>query len=34
VAATDTRVAVVWTTARQLNNNDHTGGYAVFACTQ
>ncbi len=34
VAATDTRVAVVWTTAKVLNNNDHTGGYAIFACTQ
>lgn len=34
VAATDTRVAVVWTTAKVLDNNDHTGGYAIFACTQ
>lgn len=34
VAATDTRIAVAWTTARALNNNDHTGGYAIFACTQ
>lgn len=33
VAATDTRVAVAWTTAKVLNNNDHTGGYALFACT-
>ncbi len=34
VAATDTRVAVVWTTAKVLNNNDATGGYAVFGCTK
>lgn len=34
VAATDTRVAVAWTTAKVLTNNDHTGGYAVFACTK
>ena len=34
LAATDTRVAVAWTTAKVLNNNDHTGGYAIFACTQ
>jgi hypothetical protein len=33
IAATDTRVAVAWTTAKALNNNDHTGGYAIFACT-
>ena len=33
VAATETRVAVVWTTAKFLQNNDTTGGYAVFACT-
>lgn len=33
VAATDTRVAVVWSTASVLTNNDRTGGYAVFACT-
>lgn len=33
VAATDTRVAVAWTTARQLTSNDATGGYAVFACS-
>jgi len=33
VAATETRVAVVWTTAKVLTNNDSTGGYAVFACT-
>jgi hypothetical protein len=34
VAATEKRVAVAWTTAKVLNNNDHTGGYAIFACTQ
>jgi hypothetical protein len=34
VAANATRVAVVWTTAKALTNNDSTGGYAVFACTQ
>lgn len=34
IAATDTRVAVAWTTAKALSNNDHTGGYAIFACTQ
>lgn len=34
VAATDSRVAVVWTTAKLLTNNDPAGGYAVFACTQ
>jgi hypothetical protein len=33
VAATDTRVAVVWGTAKNLGNNDAVGGYAVFACT-
>jgi hypothetical protein len=33
VAATATRVAVAWTTAKVLSNNDSTGGYAVFACT-
>jgi hypothetical protein len=33
VAATASRVAVAWTTAKVLNNNDSTGGYAVFACT-
>ena len=32
VAASDTRVGVVWTTARQLTANDPTGAYAVFAC--
>jgi len=34
VAATATRVAVAWTTAKVLTNNDNTGGYAVFACTK
>lgn len=33
VAATESRVAVVWTTARILSRNDTTGFYAVFACT-
>ena len=33
VAATDSRVAVVWTTAKVLTNNDPAGGYAVFGCT-
>ena len=33
VAASDTRVAVVWTTAKELGGNDAAGGYAVFACT-
>jgi hypothetical protein len=33
VAASDTRVAVVWGTGRQLGDNDPVGGYAVFACT-
>jgi hypothetical protein len=33
VTATDTRVAVAWTTGRQLGPNDAAGGYAVFACT-
>jgi len=34
VAVSDTRVAVAWTTAKILQANDTTGGYAVFACTQ
>lgn len=34
VAATNSRVAVAWTTARFLTNNDSSGGYAVFACTR
>lgn len=33
VAASATRVAVAWTTAKSLTNSDPTGGYAVFACT-
>lgn len=33
IAATSSRVAVAWTTAKVLTNNDSTGGYAVFACT-
>lgn len=34
VAASQSRVAVVWTTAKELGMNDAAGGYAVFACTQ
>jgi hypothetical protein len=34
VAATATRVAVAWTTAKELTKNDPTGGYAVFGCTK
>ncbi|MBX3207168.1 MAG: hypothetical protein KF764_19125 [Labilithrix sp.] len=33
VAATSSRVAVAWTTAKVLGGNDPAGGYAVFACT-
>ena len=33
VAATSSRVAVAWTTAKVLTSNDNSGGYAVFACT-
>jgi hypothetical protein len=33
VAASDTRVAVVWTTGQMLSGNDVVGGYALFACT-
>jgi hypothetical protein len=33
IAATDSRVAVAWTTATKLERNDAAGGYAVFACT-
>jgi hypothetical protein len=33
MAASDTRVAVVWTTAKQLTEHDVLGGYAVFACS-
>lgn len=32
VAASDTRVAVVWGTGRQLGPDDPVGGYAIFAC--
>ena len=34
VAATDRRVAVVWTNAKILGPNDGTGGYAVFGCSE
>jgi hypothetical protein len=34
IAATDKRVAVAWTTAKVLQKNDGSGGYAVFACSQ
>lgn len=33
VTATQSRVAVVWTTAKELGPSDRAGGYAVFACT-
>lgn len=33
VAATESRVAVAWTTAKVLGGNDPAGGYAVFGCT-
>ena len=33
VSATASRVAVAWTTGKQLGANDASGGYAVFACT-
>jgi hypothetical protein len=32
IAASDTRVGIVWTTASKLTPNDATGGYAVLAC--
>ena len=32
VAASDTRVAIVWIAGRSLTPNDSVGGYAVFAC--
>jgi hypothetical protein len=32
VAASDTRVTVVWTTGKTLTDNDPVGGYAIFAC--
>lgn len=34
VAASDSRVAVAWTTSKLLGPNDGTGGYAVFACAK
>lgn len=34
IAASSSRVAVAWTTAKTLTANDPTGGYAVFACGQ
>jgi hypothetical protein len=34
VAATETRIAVVWTNTRVLAPNDNTGSYAIFACTK
>jgi hypothetical protein len=33
VAASDTRVAVVWGTGKTIGSDDDVGGYAVFACT-
>jgi hypothetical protein len=33
VAASDTRVGVVWTTGKTLTDKDAVGGYAVFACS-
>ena len=33
IAASDTRVVVVWTTGKTLGENDIVGGYALFACT-
>ncbi len=33
ITATDSRVAVTWTTGKTLQKNDVLGGYAVFACT-
>ncbi|HEX7667823.1 MAG TPA: hypothetical protein VF407_25020 [Polyangiaceae bacterium] len=32
VAASDTRVAVVWSTGRELGPDEAVGGYAIFAC--
>ncbi len=34
VAATDTRVAVAWTTGKNLTDKDTVGGYALFACSR
>jgi hypothetical protein len=33
VAASETRVAVVWTAGKTLTDKDAVGGYAVFACS-
>ncbi len=33
IAATDTHVAVAWTTTQILAGNDVVGGYAVYACS-
>jgi hypothetical protein len=33
VAASDTRVAVVWGSGSTIGTDDVVGGYAVFACT-
>ncbi len=33
IAASETRVAVVWTAGRSLTDKDAVGGYAVFACS-
>jgi len=33
IAASDTRVAVVWTAGKTLTDKDAVGGYAVFACS-
>jgi len=32
ITATDSRVAIAWTTARQLGADEPVGGYAVFSC--
>jgi hypothetical protein len=32
VAASETRVAVAWTTGQQLTRNEPMGGYAIFVC--
>lgn len=34
IAASESRVAVAWTTAKVLGKYDRPGGYAVFACTR
>ena len=33
VAASDTRVAIVWTSGKTLTDKDPVGGYAVYACS-